>query len=58
MIGLVFTDDCEGCCMADRELESFDLMGLKKWSIHCTHEDACDRMKRRMIGEDADEGDL
>ena len=58
MIGLVFTDECEGCCVADLELESFDLMGLKKWSIRCIHEDACDRMKRMEAREDDDERDL
>lgn len=51
MVDLIFTGKCDGCECAELELEETDMFYGSKWEVHCTHEDACERMEKKQEGE-------
>ena len=57
MIELNFTGKCKDCECADLKLENISLvsylgLGVKKqWEVRCIHNDACERMKHKVVEE-------
>lgn len=54
MIEIIMDGMCDGCQQADLRLECLDIEALgdfgyiKEWRIYCTHQQACEAMRRKM----------
>lgn len=54
MIDIIMDGMCDGCQQADLRLECLDIEALgdfdciKEWRIYCTHQQACEAMRRKM----------
>ena len=49
MVKLEFSGICEGCKVADLELEK---SADNSWEVGCTHKEACERIKKQFIPSD------
>lgn len=58
MISIEMTGMCDGCFYADLELQSVETyIGVKLWTIKCIHQDACEEMRRKILGEKEESND-
>ena len=54
MIEIKLTGMCEGCTLADIDIQSVELeangrLYQNNWYAYCTHKDACEAMRDKMI---------